>query len=384
LFLLAGLLVGATRPVRAQVTRAETILPFVMQQKKVANPALAAWNAAPSHPCTLLSYCLDSQLDVYYHLPASPKAVVYVFHGGRSAAHMWITGEEEAALIGDLVHNDYAVVLLESTHRSVDQNWLFPDPERFDPAHFNHPETPGVDDPWNETINADERLVRDVHASLGFDTSTKVFLVGFSSGGKFASAMAYSLKLAPPLLNDYYYTSPRTNTVGGLNVRAAAVYGNVGVPYYFGNYVPGGGDPPSVPLAYQYATPTIFSHGVHDPQNPPRVVAANATFLTTLPTPVPVEDHVSGPVPLRPDRFARVVGMSYVESRMLYAALVADATYVDPRGIVQPAADHAPAVLGLPPHKRKGVQAQLTVLQAQHHVSSEYHDRTVAFFDAHL
>ena len=30
------------------------------------------------------------------------------------------------------------------------------------------------------------------------------------------------------------------------------------------------------------------------------------------------------------------------------------------------------------------VEEQLKVLRAEHHVSSQFHDRTVAFFDAHL
>lgn len=373
---------GGVRPVLAQFAETETILPFAMQHKRVANPALAAWNAAPSNPCSL-GYCLAPDLDVYFYVPVNAKAVVYIFHGGEGTAEMWITGEEEAALIGDLVRNTYAVVLLESTHRPLDSNWLFPDPERFDPANFNHPATLGVNDAWNETVNADELLVRTVHAALGLDTTTKVFLVGFSSGGKFASGMAYNLKLAPPVLDDYYYTAPRMSTVGGLNVRAAAVYGNVGVPYYFGNYVPAAGDPVAVSLAYTYTTPTIFNHGVNDPNNPPGEVAANVAFLASLPAPVPVEDNAAAPVPLRPDRFARVLGISYVESRTIYAALAADPLSVDANGFVLSAADHAPVVLGLPAHKRQGVEDQLKVLRAEHHVSSEHHHRTVAFFEAH-
>jgi len=368
---------------QALFTETEAILPFVMEHKTVANPALAAWNAAPSQPCSQ-DYCLDPDLDVYYYIPASAKAVAYVFHGGQGSAKMWITGEEEAALVGDLVRDGYAVVLLESTHRSIDQNWFFPDPERFDPANFNHPATPGLSDPWNETVNADEQLVRNVHALLGYDTSTKVFLVGFSSGARFASAMAYNLQLDQPALNDYYYTSPRMNTTGGLNVRAAAVYNNVGVPYYFGNYVPGPTDPASVAKAYQYDTPTIFNYSLNDPNNNPAEAAANADFLGTLSTPIPYEKNLLEPVPLLQDRFARVLGVSYAESRALYAALVTDPTYVDPNGFVLPAADNAPAVQALPTDKRTGVHAQLQVLQAKHHVSSQYHDRTVAFFDTYL
>jgi hypothetical protein len=196
--------------------------------------------------------------------------------------------------------------------------------------------------------------------------------------------MAYNLRLDPPALGDFYYTSPRTNTGGGLNVCAAAVYNNVGVPYYFGNYVTDPADPASVPLAYQYATPTIFNYGQNDANNNPADVAANATFLGTLPTPVPFESNLGEPARLRADRFARVLGVSYAESRALYAALIADPAYVNAGGLVQTAADEAPAVMDLPPGKRTGVQHQLKVLRAEHHVSSAYHDRTVAFFDAQL
>jgi hypothetical protein len=373
----------ATSPGLKVPTETETILPFAMKHKTVANPALAAWNAALSNPSSP-SDGLNSDLDVYYHIPASVKAVVYVFHGGESSAQMWMTGEEEAALVGDLVRNDYAVVLLESTHRPVDRNWFFPDPERFDPASPNLPGPARLNAAWDATVNADEQLVRDMHRLLGYDTTTKVFLAGFSSGAKFASAMAYNLQLDPPALGDYYYTSPRTNTGGGLNVRAAAVYNNVGVPYYFGNYVAEPGDPASVAKANQYDTPTIFNYGLNDPKNDPIEVAANADSLGTLPVPVAFEKNLGNPTPLLQDRFARVLGVSYAESRALYAALVADSAYVDASGFVQPAADRAPALRGLPAGKRNGVEHQLKVLRAEHHVSSQYHDRTVAFFEAYV
>jgi hypothetical protein len=383
LVLILGLLIGSSGLALAQFTETEEILPFGLRHRTITNPALAAWNAAPSNPCGL-GYCLDPDLDVYYHVPSAAKAVVYIFHGGSGSAEMWITGEEEAALVGDLVRNGYAVALLESTHRPVDRNWFFPDPERFDPANFNHPATPGMSDAWNETVNADEQLVRNVHAHLGFDTSTQVFLAGFSSGAKFANAMAYNMQLDPPLLDDYYYSSPRTTSGGGLNVRAAAVYNNTGVPYYLGNYVPRAGDPASLGKAYQYDTPTIFNYSLNDRKNDPSGVAANADFLGTLPTPVAYERNLSEPTELLQDRFARVLGVSYAESRALYAALAADPTFVDANGFVQPAAYHAPAVLDLPSGKRTGVTDQLMVLRAEHHVSSQYHDRTAAFFDAHL
>jgi hypothetical protein len=382
LLLLAGPLAGMApqRPVVPAAT--EQLLPFAMERATIANPALAAWNAAASDPCGH-GACLSPDLEVFYHLPARAKAVAYVFHGGRGSAQMWITGEEEAALVGDLVRDGYAVVLLESTHRPIDRNWFFPDPQRFDPASFDNPGPAAIRDAWSATVNADEQLVRDVHLQLGFDGATKVFLVGFSSGAKFASAMAYSLQLDPPALGDFAYASARLSTGGGLNVRAAAVYNNVGVPYYFGNYTPGPGDPATVAKAYAYDTPTIFNYGRNDPKNDPAEVAANAAFLGALPTPVPFESNLAEPAALLPDRFARVLGVSYVESRALYAALSANAAYVDAAGLVQPAADDAPALLRLPLAKRKGVQAQLQVLRAEHHVSSQFHARTVAFLNAH-
>lgn len=371
---------GEARVASSQYAATETILPFVLQQRQVTNPAEAAWNAVSSQPCG--QYCLAPQLDVYAYTPAGAKAVVYVFHGGQGSAQMWITGEEEAALVGDLVRNDYAVVLLESTHRPIHSNWFFPDAQRFDPTNFNPPNgmPPAHNDAWNATVNADEMLVRDVHAALGLNAASKIFLVGFSSGGTFACAMAYNLKLAPPVMDDYYYLTPRTNTAGGLDVRATAVYGNVGVPFYFGNYVAPAGPPASVPLAYAYSTPTIFSHGVNDPNNPPAEVAANAAFLAGLG--VPVEDNAAAPVLLRPDRFARVLGLSYAESRTIYDGLLPQ--YVDASGFVLPTADNAPVLARLPTDKRQGVEEQLKVLRAEHHVSSEHHHRTIAFFDAHL
>lgn len=362
----------------------EIILPFAMQHRKVNNPAKSAWDSAPSNPCGA-GACLDPELDVYFHLSEVVKAVVYVFHGGEGSARMWFTGEEEAALIADLVRNRYAVVMVESTHRPVDSNWLSPDPERFDPLSF--PGIPaGSADAWIATINADEQLVRDVHVLMGYDSTTEVFLVGFSSGGLFASSMAYNLKLDPPALGDHYYTSPRTNTgAGGLNIRAAAVYNAPGVPFYFGNYVPAPGHPPSDPLPYQYSTPTIFNYAENDPVFPAADVASNADFLANLPTPVPFESNLSQPHRLRADRFARVLGISYAESRDLYAHLVADTTpCVDTNGFVLTEADQSAPVLGLPPGKQIGAQDQLQVLRAEHHVSSQYHDLTTAFFDAHV
>jgi hypothetical protein len=375
--LVAALLMGAIWLAPAQFTETESILPFTLTHRTVANPALAAWNAAPSNPCGA-GFCLDPDLDVYSYAPVGAEAVVYVFHGGSGSAQMWLTGEEEAALIGDLVRGNYAVVLLESTHRPLDTNWFFPDPALFNPADLPQTFTP-ADDPWNATVNADEQVVRNVHALLGYDTSTEIFLVGFSSGARFASAMAYSLQLDPPALGDYAYTNPRTNTGGGLNVRAAALYNNVGVPYYFGNYSPGPADPATVPLPAQYDTPTIFNYSLNDDNNPTAEVEANAAFLTTLS--LAVETHLAEPTRLRADRFARVLGVSYAESRDLYAALVANPNYVDTNGLVLPAADGAPAVLALPVGKRTGVEEQLKVLRAEHHVSSQFHDRTVAFFN---
>jgi hypothetical protein len=383
--LLVGLVItlalGAGQLAAAPFAQNESILPFVMSHRTVANPALAAWNAAPSDPCGA-GYCLKPDLDVYSYVPAGAAAVAYVFHGGSGSAQMWITGEEEAALIGDLVRARYAVVLLESTHRPLDTNWFFPDPALFNPDDLRQRFTP-TDDPWNATVNADEQLVRNVHALLGHDTSTPVYLVGFSSGARFANAMAYSLQLDPPALGDYAYTSPRTNTGGGLNVRAAAVYNNVAVPYYLGNYSPAPADPATVALAAQYDTPTIFNYSLNDHNNPIAEVEANADFLTTLPVPVAVEKNLAMPARLRADRFARVLGVSYAESRDLYAALLADPAFVDAGGFVLPAADRAPVLLTLPLGKRTGVVEQLKVLRAEHHVSSQFHDRTVAFFDAH-
>jgi hypothetical protein len=306
--------------------------------------------------------------------------VVYLFHGGEGSAEQWVANEEEAALAADLVRCRYSVVVLESTHRPVENNWFFPDPERFDPDAFEAALTPG----WNATVNADELLLRAVHAQFGFDSGTRVYLAGFSSGAKFACAMAYNLRFDPPAMADYYYGVPRTETARGLNVCAAALYNNVGVPYYFGNYVASPRDPASAQKARQYFTPSIFNYSELDPKNPVAEVEANANSLEALAVAVPFEKRLAHPIRLAADRFARVLGISFAESRGLYAALSADPACVNAQGYVLDGAEHSAAVLALEGGRKQGVQQQLAVLRALHHVSAEHHPHTIAFFDRHV
>lgn len=106
--------------------------------------------------------------------------------------------------------------------------------------------------------------------------------------------------------------------------------------------------------------------------------------LEALPVSVPFEKHLARPIQLAADRFARVLGMSFAESRRLYAALIADPACVDAQGYVLDGAEHSAAVLALEGGRARGVQQQLAVLRALHHVSAEHHQHTVAFFDRHV
>lgn len=352
-------------------TAEERILPFPLTHVSVPNPAFTPWQLAGGTPA------LSPSLDVYHHLVDNPKGVVYLLHGGGGSAEKWVVNEEEAALVADLVRNRYSVVAIESAHRPVETGWFFPDPERYDPATFIANGKPA----WNATVNANELLLRVVHTLLGFDLAMRIYLVGFSGGAKFASAMAYNLRFDPPAIDDYYYAAARTSTAGGLNVCAAALHNNTCVRYYFGNeqsvIVAG-----LVAKARQYMTPSIFIYSENDPNNEIADVEANANFLETLPVPVPTEKCLGRAVKPRADRFARVLGLSFAESRELYAALVP--AHVDSNGYLTNDAEGAAAVVTLPAGKRNAVEMQLDVLRARHQVSSEFHHRTVAFFDRHV
>jgi hypothetical protein len=111
-------------------------------------------------------------------------------------------------------------------------------------------------------------------------------------------------------------------------------------------------------------------------------VEENANFLETLPVPVPAEKCLARPVKPTADRFARVLGLSFAESRGLFAALVPD--NVDSDGYLVDGAEHSPAVEALPAPQREAVEMQLDVLRARHQVTAEFHHRTVAFFDRHV
>jgi hypothetical protein len=68
---------SGARTAPREFTQIETILPFALQHKRVANPAWAAWNAAPSNPCSGPDpHCLARRLNVYAYTRDHPKVLV--------------------------------------------------------------------------------------------------------------------------------------------------------------------------------------------------------------------------------------------------------------------------------------------------------------------
>jgi hypothetical protein len=128
--------------------------------------------------------------------------------------------------------------------------------------------------------------------------------------------------------------------------------------------------------------PTNYSE--FDPKNPVAEVEANANSLEALAVAVPFEKRLAHPIQLAADRFARVLGISFAESRGLFAALSADPACVNAQGYVLDGAEHSASVLALEGGREQGVQQQLAVLRALHHVSAEHHAHTIAFFDRHV
>ena len=335
LSLLLLALFGST--LQAQFVAEETILPF-----------------RPDH------LTVDG-LDVYYHFPSGTPAewsgILYFFHGGKGTARSGFQKVEMAALLGDAVEQGYAIICPESTirrHHPEWRNWVFPEPDRPWPAAF-----PAA---WK---NGDEIFIRRLHDHFfGTDgDSLPVFLVGHSSGGRFASAMGLLLRQSRPF-------TKRT-----LNVRAVAVFANTGSRAYFGNH-------PDRPHR-DYPTPVLFNHAANDPLNPVEEIEDNARHLHL--SGVPVQLNRSERQPLRADRMARIVGISYAQSRQIYRILHQGGYLTADRLVRAGAFDYLRATSEYRWSRAqwREIDRQLNVLNAGHSFMSDFNASTFRFFAAH-
>ena len=229
--------------------------------------------------------------------------------------------------------------------------------------------------------------VRHVHNVLSvqmrlFDPEhTPVFLAGASNGGRFVSAMSYRLK--QPVAGQ----RPER-----LNVKATAIYIKGGSRFYLGLNQEDGTPFPQQVL---YDTPTIFNHGINDPNNPDVIqiqqeleatlrqrVAAGLIDIRNTPF---TTINTTRPTPLTPERLTRVPGVSYALSRLMYQDLEA-AGAIDTRDLVRPGAIRvleSNSIFNLDTQQLSDVKAQLTLLQAGHAVNSNDNLETLRFFELH-
>jgi hypothetical protein len=406
---LSAFAAGAVSARGQDILELESMTPFQLTRISVPNPNTIS--AEPRLSAAVVTPVATLRVDYYIPTTAATVGVAYFFHGGEGNVTNWSSDEEQAALMTDLVRLGYGVVLVESTHRTgiIGEDgdtgfvaWHIFDPDQY---AFIRP----------DTINADEMLVRTVHKTLtgpGYDLyaeatsatdrGTPIYLVGFSSGGRFAAAMGYWLKQPEPtdrnadgnILDEPNPPSARTPGITRLNVRGVAVYCHVTEPWYY--------DAARTPV---YSTPLISNVGDDDDDNPIAERDANLDLLRARG--VAVEANTSTAQPLRRDRMARVVGISHGESRWFYEKMAAwDATtggttdFMDDRGnflvnfFDDGLADELDQLLDefegeliaagrTDSLRQASMEHQLKVLLAEHHPMSDFHHRTVRWFETH-
>jgi dienelactone hydrolase len=273
-------------------------------------------------------------LSFYYYAPASPRALIFTFHGSGGDAKIWFELTEPQRLMARLVEAGYAVAALDSISGHATR-----DKKQWDLSG------PVIDNPdFKNVVNAIGLLKNNniVPADI------PIVLMGGSNGGAFASAAST-----------------------GLDAKALVLHISRGLKVAFNT--------PNTP------PPTAWVVGRQDDIVTFDTAALNIPAIEQAG--VPYAFLINEPVPVAADSMTRIAGVSSSVSKTFFEK-VKEAGLLDgcDRQLASPESNHAWA--GFLPSSdellREQVRHQLLELHAGHTITSDFGEQLVSFLDDHL
>lgn len=262
-------------------------------------------------------------VDIAFHLPEHPRAVLVLFHDAGGGLSSWLLGTEERQFMRDAVAAGYGVLAIDSADRGTGR--------------------------WNLTATRAANIdLQNVHAVLealatrGDMDQAPHIAVGFGRGGTFATLAAEDVEMA-----------------------AAVIFAGVGLE--------------SVMAATR--VPTFFALAERDSVTDN--AAARAQHDALRARGVASEIVVHAPNPVVPTRFWPITSFTMDDSKTVHASLL-DAGVIDAGGTLLRHPKDVDIPLLIPADVRSAVdevRAQLVVSYAEHAFFSDADDRVLGFLD---
>ncbi len=279
-------------------------------------------------PLWSAEYARIAGRDVYFYFPPAFEGVILFFHGSGGDAREWSDlGAERRHFFDDAIAEGYAIIALDSADR-VDKQWdLTPDLAS------------------NADLEAVEAILTAFRSEGRMSAQTRVYAVGMSQGGRFATLAAYAM-----------------------NMSASAVW-------------VGAGHTETMEVT---TVPTLWCLADHDP-----IIDRDEVFSQyeqLIERGVGAVYYVNSPMPIHPLYFVNIEGVDEAYSQRLFSKLKS-LGYLDENNFLRenPRLSGWETRLGLELSEsaRLDVRDRLFVAYAEHAFYSDCDHRALDFFDSH-
>jgi len=289
---------------------------------------------------------INNLKNVYYYFPNSPKGIIYLFHGTGGTAANFVYSEENRSFINVAIADGYAIVATESEETTLNQDLNLDGTIRW------------MTNPIDTVTNPDYLNIKTLHTEFidrnWISSNTPRFSVGMSAGSNFSAAVSNIFNFEAGA----GYCSKANNT--GFDTRLS--------PWAFrlAKY----DDNPSydAPLGHYFAfqnDSTLEARGIcHD------MLIHNRQ-------------------PIYPERFARVPGISILNSQAIFNELLTN-NQIDGdhfalnseviKANVQGNPSTYPTIVSLLSQGLNGL-SQIAASNAEHSFYSDYNYETLSFFN---